>query len=79
MNSIYYQKESASITNEPGTRLESDYENMLERFQNLSLYPTTEDELLYIRQRISSISVWETRMCIRADSVLTREESIKIR
>ena len=67
------------MTNEPGTQLESDYENMLESFQKLSLYPTTEDKLLYIRQRISSISVWETRMCIRADSVLTREESIKIR
>ena len=74
MNLIYDPKESVSMTNEPGTKLESDYENMLETFQNLSLYPTTEDTLLYIRQRISSISVWENRMCIRADSVQTREE-----
>ena len=47
------------MTNGSGTKLESDYENILENFQKLSLYPTTEDELLYIRQRISSISVWE--------------------
>ena len=72
-------EKSITLIREPETTLVNEYEEMLKSFQKLSLHPTTEDKLLYIRQRMSCISVWETRMCIRADLVRTREEAIKTR
>ena len=57
----------------------NDYEEMLKSFQKLSLNPTIKEELSYIRQRMSCISVWEARVCIHADLVKTREEAIKTR
>ena len=53
----------------------NDYEEMLKSFQKLSLNPTIKEELSYIRQIMSCISVWEAGVCIRAHLVKTREEA----